>query len=157
MCIALRVSHSVKHTERNYSVELFACWAHFVCCPNMQIIRCEKFFFIPTSSALLAFGLALREISLNVNSGKASFIAMNAIHMCRQCHDWWLPTSASGRRVAELKKSLRSIWVISADMASRLYRGHCLNLMQTHLVYLLLKRIRVNLERIPPCVIRWKW
>jgi hypothetical protein len=37
-------------------------------CSNMQIIRREKHFFIPTSSVFLAFGLALREISLNVNN-----------------------------------------------------------------------------------------
>src|SRR5712692_4234767 len=33
----------------------------------MQIIRRVKFFFIPTSSVFLAFGLVRREISLNVN------------------------------------------------------------------------------------------
>ena len=34
---------------------------------NMQLIRRETLFFIPTSSVFLAFGLALQEISLNFN------------------------------------------------------------------------------------------
>lgn len=38
-----------------------------VYCPNMQLIRREKYFFIPTSSVFLAFDLALRKISLNFN------------------------------------------------------------------------------------------
>jgi hypothetical protein len=67
VCIALRICPSVKQTERNGSVELFAGWVHMVCCPNVQILQREMFFFIPTSSVVLACGLARGEISLNVN------------------------------------------------------------------------------------------
>jgi hypothetical protein len=67
MSIAGRVCPNALNTERNGSLELFASWSYIVSCPNLQIIQHEKFFFVLTSLIYLPSGLAIQEISLNIN------------------------------------------------------------------------------------------